>query len=589
MMRFRLNISVRFWCVLGALSVAMTGMGVVAFTGLGTLRDASEGLSRAVSETELDGQVRAGLLDLRGQLVVYASTTDSGERADARAAIEDAIAGLDRGFARMKESYAGRAVDSNLTHAQDAPYRRIRELWRQGLFDRPAERGNALRAVHMEAGRAARAAQELAERDVQLAAAARRDADAAYNSTARVVLLVLVGALLAGIGMVVWLTRSIVPRTRAYSAFAADVSAGRNDGRLRPVGRDELAELGRSLDTMVEHQQSAERYGRTQAEFVDTLQVTEGEHEAHDVLKRHLERTIGNSRVVIFNRNNSDDRLEPVTEVSPDSALVEALEGARPRSCLAVRFARRYERGESVDPLVPCDVCGKVAADLTCDPLLVGGQVIGSVLVEHARPLSPQEDQRIRESVGQAAPVLANLRNLELAETRAATDALTGLANTRAAHDTLKRMVAQASRTITPLAALLIDLDHFKQVNDSYGHARGDEVLAAAAEAMRAAVRESDFLGRFGGEEFLVLLPNTDRDGAARVAEAIRVAVASVTVPRVDRDITTCVGVAVLPNDAGDAETLLRCADRALYMAKANGRNRVEVSEPRAPAPPAAA
>ena len=137
-------------------------------------------------------------------------------------------------------------------------------------------------------------------------------------------------------------------------------------------------------------------------------------------------------------------------------------------------------------------------------------------------------------------------------------------------------MVAQASRTISPLAALLVDLDHFKEINDLYGHDRGDEVLAAVGVAFKNIVRDSDFIGRYGGEEFLLLLPATNREGAIQVAEAVRHAIAAITLPGIDRPITASVGVAVLPDDAGDAVTLFRSADRALYAAKQNGRNRVE-------------
>jgi diguanylate cyclase (GGDEF)-like protein len=139
-------------------------------------------------------------------------------------------------------------------------------------------------------------------------------------------------------------------------------------------------------------------------------------------------------------------------------------------------------------------------------------------------------------------------------------------------------MVAQASRTGSPLTAALVDLDHFKQINDTYGHGRGDEVLAAAADAMRAAVRESDFVGRYGGEEFLILLPETDLSGGLAAAETVRAAIAAVTLTSVDRAVTASIGVAVLPEDGTDAETLVRNADRALYSAKSKGRNRVETT-----------
>jgi diguanylate cyclase (GGDEF)-like protein len=190
--------------------------------------------------------------------------------------------------------------------------------------------------------------------------------------------------------------------------------------------------------------------------------------------------------------------------------------------------------------------------------------------------LSDSEQIALGRAVAHAGPVLANLRNLALAELRAATDALTGLPNSREVHDTLKRMSAYASRTLSPLAALLLDLDHFKEINDSYGHANGDDVLAAVSATLQTTLRASDFAGRYGGEEFVMLLPGTGRQQALDVAEKIRAAVATIEVAGIDRPITASIGIAVLPDDAGDSVGLLREADRALYQAKANGRNRVE-------------
>jgi diguanylate cyclase (GGDEF)-like protein len=179
------------------------------------------------------------------------------------------------------------------------------------------------------------------------------------------------------------------------------------------------------------------------------------------------------------------------------------------------------------------------------------------------------------------------LRNLALARFRAATDSLTGLPNTREVQDTLRRMTAHASRTLTPLAALLLDLDHFKQINDSYGHGVGDNVLAAFGTTVRSVLRASDFVGRHGGEEFVILLPETGRAEALTVAEKVRSAVATIVLPAVDRPITVSIGVAVFPEDATDAAALLRQADRALYVAKANGRNRIETVEQTRSAPAA--
>jgi diguanylate cyclase (GGDEF)-like protein len=324
--------------------------------------------------------------------------------------------------------------------------------------------------------------------------------------------------------------------------------------------------------------ETARDYGETQADFTDTMQITRSESEAYELLKRHLERSIPGSDVVVLNRNNSDNRLELATPLVDDSPLSEKLQGAEPSSCLAVRLARPHERGSGRPSLLECEVCGALPGMSTCIPSLVGGEVIGSVLLHHEDPLERDHNRRVEESVTQAAPVLANLRNLELAKIRAATDALTGLGNTRTVRETLKRMVAQAGRTITPMAVVLIDLDYFKRINDTHGHGKGDDVLAAVGDVLSSEVRASDFVGRYGGEEFVAILPETDLDGAAVVAEKLRGALSRVSVPYLDQAVTASFGVASYPVNGVDPEMLLRIADRALYRAKENGRNRVEVA-----------
>jgi diguanylate cyclase (GGDEF)-like protein len=239
-----------------------------------------------------------------------------------------------------------------------------------------------------------------------------------------------------------------------------------------------------------------------------------------------------------------------------------------------MRLSRRYEAGP--DEALACELCGAVEADASCRPLLVGGEVIGSVLAVHREPAGEAGSRRIDESVERAAPVLANLRNLAIAETRAATDALTGLANRRALDDTLKRMVAHAGRSVSPLATIALDLDHFKTINDTHGHERGDDVLAAVGALLRDTLRGSDFAARSGGEEFVVVLADTDRDGAVQLAERLRTGLEDRR-GGLEVHVSASFGVAAYPDDAVDAAGLLRLADRAVYAAKRNGRNRVEV------------
>lgn len=421
------------------------------------------------------------------------------------------------------------------------------------------------RAITDEEARQAGAANALARRRIRRAL--------------EIMALTLVAALAAGIGVVLWLIRSVLPRTLAYARFAERVADGDDIPMDPPDGHDEITQLGQVLQTMAQRGRARRTYEERQHEFTEALQLTQSEEEAHRLLKRHLERTLNETQATVLNRNNSADRLEAMTPVPAESPLVLGLEGAKPRSCLAVRQAKAHQQTHGEQPLVSCDVCSGCDGRTTCTPLLVGGEVIGAVLANHAGELGDEDRARISDSVVQAAPVLANLRNLAIAELRAATDALTGLPNKRAIADTLKRMVAQANRTSTPLAMLMLDLDHFKMINDQFGHGRGDEVLAGVGAALRSTIRDSDFAGRYGGEEFIVLLPSVDLDGATATAEKIRAAVAGITVASLDRSVTVSIGIALMPGHGNDPEALERASDRALYSAKRNGRNRIEVAD----------
>lgn len=165
----------------------------------------------------------------------------------------------------------------------------------------------------------------------------------------------------------------------------------------------------------------------------------------------------------------------------------------------------------------------------------------------------------------------------EVAQERAMTDALTGLFNRHGLQQLLARENAEARRYSRPLSCLLIDLDNFKTVNDTYGHAIGDLALQQIAGILRETVRGSDTVFRFGGEEFLVLLPETELDGAIALAEKIRATAASRPFGDGERvfSLTLSAGVATLSDNESGQDMISR-ADKALYHAKGNGRNRVE-------------
>ena len=185
--------------------------------------------------------------------------------------------------------------------------------------------------------------------------------------------------------------------------------------------------------------------------------------------------------------------------------------------------------------------------------------------------------------------VLALHMGLLLPQFRVAarTDSKTGLVDATFWHDVAERELARARRLVSTVGVLILDLDHFKQINDTYGHLAGDRVLRAVADALKHSVRSYDLVGRFGGEEFAVLLPGVSTDEVRATAERIRFAIATLHIVAVDRlgrdqvvaGLTASIGAAVFPDTATELSPLLLAADEALYQAKSNGRDRVEAAQ----------
>jgi diguanylate cyclase (GGDEF)-like protein len=182
--------------------------------------------------------------------------------------------------------------------------------------------------------------------------------------------------------------------------------------------------------------------------------------------------------------------------------------------------------------------------------------------------------EKDRTQLRQIAAELA-VANRRLA-TAALTDLLTGLPNRRSAMDQLEQAWSATLRTGLPLSVMVIDIDHFKHINDSYGHAAGDTVLREAAATLRESARREDSVCRIGGEEFLVICPNTDLKSAIQSAERLRTNLGSkqIAIGEVEKNLTVSIGVATREPGTPDIDALVSTADQALYAAKAAGRNR---------------
>ena len=273
---------------------------------------------------------------------------------------------------------------------------------------------------------------------------------------------------------------------------------------------------------------------------------------------------------------------------------------------VAERVAARFESGDSAQLLQEARAAAEVlglsgakvdevmdqvpalaaaaAKGLGCDN--IDEKVIGATLVDVNRGLTELNQsyevmvRRLEALITEKEALAKNLAeaNLRL-EAMAMSDPLTGLANRRAVEAALSRDLARADREGNWLSIVSLDVDHFKRVNDTYGHAGGDQVLVALGDLLRTALRAGDLAGRIGGEEFLTILPDTDPDGAVIAAERLRTRIAAqrLTLPAGELSFTSSLGVASLkgPGCLRSAAALVERADAALYEAKRGGRNRV--------------
>jgi diguanylate cyclase (GGDEF)-like protein len=201
------------------------------------------------------------------------------------------------------------------------------------------------------------------------------------------------------------------------------------------------------------------------------------------------------------------------------------------------------------------------------------------------RELTDEQSSLFDGVASQTAIAIKNAELYEAQEENALTDELTKLDNRRALAQRFLQEMQRARRHHNAIAFLMVDLDHFKQVNDTYGHPAGDAVLHQLAQILKTSARESDVCARYGGEEFALILHETNESGARTLAERIRQAVGAATFPG-GLKLTVSIGVAAT-DDAELFTQLMDRADHALYAAKQGGRNRVEAADMTAPAPPA--
>jgi diguanylate cyclase (GGDEF)-like protein len=385
----------------------------------------------------------------------------------------------------------------------------------------------------------------------------------------------------------------------ALICVLADTSAYSN--RIR-AERNAASQL---RDALLETERRAAEL-RTLVELGELLQSCSLEPDVHAVASH------GGARLF----PQLSGRLYAIGEGGGDATLAsswgEPLAGIddtfAPSACWALRRGRLH-LAEGTAAHLRCAHLHDAVQAHACVPVQAHGETLGVLTLCAVDPealasaLAPARQLLATAFAEQAGLAVANLRLREALRTQSLRDPLTGLYNRRFVDEWLERELLRARRQGETVSVLMMDLDHFKQFNDTYGHESGDAALRDVGALMLGSVRASDIACRLGGEELALMLPNTATDGAVRLAEKLRATVADMIVLCRGQErgrLTISIGVATFPRDGATPDDLLHAADMALYRAKAEGRDRVCTAHPgtspwitaatvQAPGPPTAA
>jgi diguanylate cyclase (GGDEF)-like protein len=314
------------------------------------------------------------------------------------------------------------------------------------------------------------------------------------------------------------------------------------------------------------------------AELMHSLELAETVDESAGVIASYLPRLLPDLSGSLYLYNNSRDVLERKAgwgSVEDEPELIEALD------CWALR--RGSPHGSGGGHGLACRHADNADLARLCLPLVTQGDVIGCLTVTGAGLLEAADDQRawIGQLAEQLGLALSNVRLRVSLRQQSIIDPLTQLYNRRYLEEVLKRELARSSRSGVPLSVLVLDLDHFKRINDTFGHEAGDAVLRKVAQTLREGIRSGDVACRMGGEEMVLLLPECGIANAVKRADAIRTAIAGGAVLHDGQRIgvTASIGVASFPQHGNNMQVLVHAADLALYEAKHEGRNCVRVAK----------
>jgi len=342
-----------------------------------------------------------------------------------------------------------------------------------------------------------------------------------------------------------------------------------------------IEESNRNLEATVRQLETFHRDAEALSHMAELLQACTERTEAYAVIRETAGDLFPEVPGAFYVYRDSRDALEWAGAWNA-SQVAEPL--MTPDDCWALRLGRpHFVRSQSE---VRCRHAAPPGSSYICMPVLGQGQVLGLLHLElavddAARPAGESE-RRLRGLADTVGPALANLKLRDALRQLALRDGLTSLYNRRYMEDMLQRELHRAERSGKPVAVIMIDIDHFKRFNDTFGHDAGDFVLSAVARAITGNIRPSDIACRYGGEELAVVLPEAPLECALERAEKLRVAIQGTNLTHRAQSLpgpTASFGVAAYPAHGANLADLVKAADRALYRAKQEGRNRVCAAE----------
>ena len=355
-----------------------------------------------------------------------------------------------------------------------------------------------------------------------------------------------------------------------------------------------LQQANTKLENWIGELEQRNRESALLNEMGDLLQTCRTIEEAYEVMAHAAQRlfpTDSGAFALIGNSRNLAETAVVWGEAPPREHVFG------PDECWALRRGRAHRVEDPRHGLICPHIHGPLTTGALCVPMVAQGETLGVLHLRVALPPPGQSaditlalleaKQRLAVTVAEhTALALANLRLRESLRSQAIRDPLTGLFNRRYMEESLEREIRRAERNNVPLGIIMLDLDHFKHFNDTFGHAAGDTLLRELGGFLRAHIREADIACRYGGEEFILVFPDATREDVRWRAEQLREAVKHLDVQHRGQPlggVTLSLGVAVFPEHGMTAEDLLFTADNALYIAKGDGRDRVVVALRREP------